>query len=346
MSKKQIEIMDVTIRDGSYLIDFAYTPEQIENIVRLIDEAGVKYIEASHGLGIGSAKYGFPHGASDTEYAKAAYRGKKNSKIGAIGHWRGTTLEEIDSITEYIDFFRIITGAHEVEKAKKYIDHCRRSGILSVVQMSRTPSVSPKAAAEAAAKLSDFGADMVYLVDTTGCMMAGEPTEYVKKAKKKVKKMVGFHAHNMLQLALSNTLEAIEAGADIVDASIMGVGRDLGNAAIEALIIVLEKMGIESGISFKKLMKAFEYLLPIFANTKRPDWYVTYLASFRRDIYPLCLIDILSTECKKTPFEVIETLVAMEDVIECGAEELKRLIIELGGDPDEIFKRYQIKALS
>lgn len=344
--KKHIDILDVTIRDGGYLIDFAFTPLEVENLVRLLDEAGVKYIEASHGLGLGAERLGFPSCITDVEYAKAAMRGRKNARIGAIGHHACTLLDDIDSVAEYIDFFRIITGAHESEKAEKYIKHCKRLGLESCVQMSRTPSVSPSAAADAAKKLADWGADIIYVVDTTGCLISGEVKQYIKKIRKAVKAKIGFHAHNMLQMAMSNTLEAIDAGCDIVDASLMGVGRDLGNASLEALTLILAKRGCESGISFRKLAKAYECAHPIFKSSKRPSWHVIYLASLKKDIYPLSLIEIISNECGKDPFDVIDTFARMEGTIECRMDDLRRLIRLLGGDPEKIFSKYGIKSIA
>ena len=80
------------------------------------------------------------------------------------------------------------------------------------------------------AQLSEFGhqMDFVYLVDSYG---AAYPSQ-VKAAVSALAEhgvRVGFHGHNNLELALANTLEAIEAGAVIVDSTVTGMGRGAGN---------------------------------------------------------------------------------------------------------------------
>jgi 4-hydroxy 2-oxovalerate aldolase len=49
-------------------------------------------------------------------------------------------------------------------------------------------------------------------------------------------KEIGMHAHNNLQLAFANTIEAIILGANRVDATMGGLGRGAGNCHMELLL--------------------------------------------------------------------------------------------------------------
>ena len=45
------DILEVTLRDGSYLIDFQFTAEDTANIASALENVGFRWIEVGHGLG-------------------------------------------------------------------------------------------------------------------------------------------------------------------------------------------------------------------------------------------------------------------------------------------------------
>jgi 4-hydroxy 2-oxovalerate aldolase len=89
-------------------------------------------------------------------------------------------------------------------------------------------------------------------------MLPSEVAEKVSAVKAAVAIPVGFHAHNNLGLAIGNTLAAVQAGASVVDGCLCGLGAGAGNAQIEVLAAVFDRMHIETGIDLYKIMDAAE----------------------------------------------------------------------------------------
>ena len=66
---------------------------------------------------------------------------------------------------------------------------------------------------------------------------------------------LGFHGHNNLGLAVSNSVFCAELGFDMIDTSMQGLGRSLGNASTEMTIMTLKKMGYEIDIDIPRLLE-------------------------------------------------------------------------------------------
>jgi len=78
-------------------------------------------------------------------------------------------------------------------------------------------------------KYMDGIVDYFYLVDSFGGVFPNDVTNTVIKVRSLSNVKIGFHGHNNLEMALANTIAAIEAKVDIVDATITGMGRGAGN---------------------------------------------------------------------------------------------------------------------
>jgi 4-hydroxy 2-oxovalerate aldolase len=120
--------------------------------------------------------------------------------------------------------------------------------------------------------MESYGADYVYVVDSSGYMLPPEAKKRVAALKAALKCRVGFHAHNNLGVAIGNSLAAVEAGADIVDGSLRAMGAGGGNAPTETLIAVLTRLGIETGVDLYGVMDAAKLLDPFKSQPKEgPD---------------------------------------------------------------------------
>ena len=118
-------------------------------------------------------------------------------------------------------------------------------------------------------KLSEkFGADIVYIVDSAGGMFSENVIEYFKAIRKVSNIPIGFHGHDNLGLAVSNSLTAAEIGIELIDSSLQGLGRSSGNACTEILILALKKKGFETGINFHKVLDIGQMYVQPLMNAK------------------------------------------------------------------------------
>lgn len=81
------------------------------------------------------------------------------------------------------------------------------------------------------------------MVDSYGGIYPEDVRETIALVRSKTSVKLGFHGHNNLEMALANTLVAIEEGVDIVDATITGMGRGAGNLKTELLLTSLQAKG-------------------------------------------------------------------------------------------------------
>ncbi len=75
------DILEVTLRDGSYLIDFQFTAEDTATIAAALESIGFRWIEVGHGLGLNASRAGKGMAAAtDEEYMKAAAQALEHAK--------------------------------------------------------------------------------------------------------------------------------------------------------------------------------------------------------------------------------------------------------------------------
>ena len=107
------------------------------------------------------------------------------------------------------------------------------------------------------------------IVDSFGYLYREQVDRLYKKysaAMQGTGKEIGMHAHNNMQLAFANTIEAIILGANRVDATMMGLGRGAGNCPMELLLGFLRNPKFHIRPIYKLLQDQF------VALRKQVEW--------------------------------------------------------------------------
>lgn len=263
---KDFEILDCTIRDGSYVLDFQFNKKVVAHLVKGLAEAGIPKIEVGHGVGFDAYRSQYNAAKhTEEEYIRTASLFKKKSKIG---HFFIPDIGKVENIPKSIDwgldFIRIGTNITEIEKAKEAVKTARDSGLEISINLMKSYALKPEKFKEKVLIADSFEPDIICIVDSAGGMFQKDIRTYVRIIKDEISAKIGFHGHNNLMLAVANSLTAIEEGVKIIDSSLLGMGRGGGNAQTEVLATIFEKKGFSLDLDIYKLMDlGDEYVKPL-----------------------------------------------------------------------------------
>jgi 4-hydroxy 2-oxovalerate aldolase len=255
----KIIISDPTLRDGNHAVGHQLSVEQIAEYCRAADTAGVYVVEVGHGNGLGASSLQL--GESRTPDHLALEIAKKNlskSKLGIHVIPGFATIERdlAPALGLGVDVVRVAVHCSEADLCERHISFSRNRGaeVWGCLMMSHM--ISPAILLEQARKMESYGAVGVVFMDSAGAYLPDDVRQRVETLVNGLSIAVGFHAHNNLGLAIGNSIVAAEAGATLLDGSARGFGAGAGNAQLEVLIAVLERLGYNSGVDLYKILDA------------------------------------------------------------------------------------------
>lgn len=263
---KRPAILDTTLRDGSYVINFQFTARDTAIIAAQLENVGFDLIEIGHGVGLGASQRGYGAAAeSDEAYLAAAAGALKRARWGMFCIPGVAQLEDIDLAARYgMKFVRVGTDVKDVEQSEPFIERAKKHGMLVCSNYMKSYTVDPKEFARNAKLSQSYGADVVYVVDSAGGMLTRDIESYFRAVQNACDIATGFHGHDNLGLGVANAVRAVELGADIIDTSLQGMGRSAGNTPTELFIVVMDRLGLSLGFDPLKVMDIGEkYIKPL-----------------------------------------------------------------------------------
>ncbi|MBW7477719.1 citramalate synthase [Paenibacillus oenotherae] len=244
-----ISIFDTTLRDGTQGEGISLSADDKLKIAQKLDQLGVHYIEGGNP---GS-------NSKDIEFFERAKALKLRAKITAFGSTRRkNSLAEHDS-----SLLRIVESgvpaATLVGKSWDFHVHTalqttleenlsmiydsfaflKRNGVEAIFDSEHFfdgYKHNAEYALSVLRKAQDAGADWIVLCDTNGGTLPSEIHEIVSRVRSELSAPIGIHTHNDCELAVANTLAAVQAGARQVQGTINGYGERCGNANLCSII--------------------------------------------------------------------------------------------------------------
>jgi 4-hydroxy 2-oxovalerate aldolase len=246
--RPELKVLDCTIRDGGLINNSQFTDAQVRAVYQTCIAAGVDYME----IGYKNSPTQFPKTkfgpwrhceeadmrrvVGDHTFEATGLKLAAMADAGGKCDWKNDILPAKDSV---LDVIRVACYVHQVSEAVELIEHCTALGYettLNIMAISVVADADIDQALEIGAKSS---AGTIVVVDSYGNLFREQIDHLVRKYTRAVEgtgKHIGMHAHNNLQLAFANTVEAIILGANRVDATLMGLGRGAGNCPMELLL--------------------------------------------------------------------------------------------------------------
>jgi len=259
-----MQILDCTLRDGGYYTDWDFEDIVVDTYIRDLNDLPIEYIEL-----------GYRNKPQQDYLGQFAYcpiailqhiRSLSNKKLAVMLNEKDYRPEDLhqllDPVRDVVDMVRLAVDPKNFERAVVLAMAVKTMGFqvaFNTMYMSTWRELEnffPKL------NLLDNVADLFCMVDSYGSMTPDLVKNTVMEVQRYTNVKLGFHGHNNLQLALINTLTAIEQGVEVIDATIMGMGRGAGNLNMELLLTFLNKH-YKLHVDFNRLgdvVQAFEPL--------------------------------------------------------------------------------------
>lgn len=288
MTERKISIFDSTLRDGSQGEGISFSLEDKLKIVKILDEIGIEYIEAGNP---GS-------NPKDMEFFKRIKDVKlNNSKLAAFGSTRRANKQakddkNVQSILSAETDVVVIFGKswdfqvtdilkttldENIEMIKdtiEYISSKDKEVIFDAEHFFDGYKENKEYAIKTLKAAEGAGAKTVVLCDTNGGTLPDEIKEIVTDVKKQVSCRVGVHCHNDMGMAVACSVMAVQAGADHVQGTFIGIGERCGNANLSTIIATLKlKLGYDaiSDENIKKLTNTARYIAEVSNITLKDE---------------------------------------------------------------------------
>ena len=240
-----MKLLDCTIRDGGYYTNWDFDSHLVDTYLKAFNHLPVEYLEVGYRSQPMTGYLGkyFYCPISVLEDLKA----KSNKKLAIILNEKDVRAEDaatlLNPIKGLVSMVRMAIDPKNFKRALVLAQKVKELGFevaFNVMYMSTWKEerdfidLLPQV---------DGIADYFYMVDSFGGVYPEDVKETIALVRSKTNVKLGFHGHNNLEMALANTLVAIEEGVDIVDATITGMGRGAGNLKTELLLTALQAKG-------------------------------------------------------------------------------------------------------
>ncbi len=285
---KKVFIYDTTLRDGAQSEGISFSVKDKIRIAQKLDEVGIDFIEG-----------GWPgSNPKDNEFFKEAAKNLKlkKAKLVAFGSTRRAGAPTATDVvikgllkakTKYLTIFGKSWDLHVkqilkttlkenlkmIEDSIRYLRGKGRHVFFDAEHFFDGYENNAEYALETLKSAASGGAEGIILCDTNGGALTSRVFEVVEEVSEIIKVPLGIHVHNDADMAVANSVAAVQAGCVQVQGTFNGYGERCGNANLVSIMPTLKfKLGMDclSEFAFKELTEASMYIAEI-SNVRQQD---------------------------------------------------------------------------
>lgn len=283
--ENRITIFDTTLRDGEQSPGYSMNKDEKLRLALQLERLQVDVIEA-----------GFPI-ASEGDFDTVREIGKqiKTSRVAALCR---TRKEDIDRAADSLEFaakprihtFIATSDIHMKYKLQQSRQEVLESAVNAVEYASSLCEEVEFSAEDASRSDPEFlykifaavieaGADIINVPDTVGYALPSEFGQLIRNIREEVpnieEAVLSVHCHNDLGLAVANSLEAMQNGAEQIECTINGIGERAGNASLEEIAMVIatrqNDFSQTTNIKTEEIYATSQLLTEITGNGVQPN---------------------------------------------------------------------------
>lgn len=271
--KNNINLIDVTLRDGGFTCDFDWPLEFAKEYYNLMCDLDVKFIELGYWQQTQKSKNKFYNLDQEMVEKVTGSRGKRNVSIMIDYHYCSKNLDLYPTkLQNEISLIRLTARKDLIDDAilfaKKLKDTTGLAISFNIFNITNYTLLELQNTVDKILK-SDF--EFVYMADTHGHLDLNADIKYYENFFKKIKDLgikTGFHLHDHTGKSFLNYTKCLESSyIDFCDTSIMSLGKGAGNLRLESVLKKDEMLRTSKFV--------YKYYNDFFKKTINPFYMVT-----------------------------------------------------------------------
>lgn len=263
-NSQQINILDCTLRDGGYYTNWDFEEAMVDNYISAMNELPINIIEIGYKSPAKDNYAGGHFYLPDFVIERIKNQTKKDLAI--ILNEKDVRAHEAEVLLapciDKIKLIRIAVAPQNFLRGIELAEEVKKLGFQVAFNLMYASQWNANFPEQQQLELLNKNCNYFYVVDSYGGLFPQDIKNIFKYLKSELTIPLGFHGHNNLEMALANTLEAINCGVKIIDTTIDGMGRGAGNLKLELLLSVLYQRG-KLEVDFDILNKIVESFLKL-----------------------------------------------------------------------------------